>query len=48
MAAMERKKSPPVLELPSETCVQQILTDCFEYDSAQRPHAIDIVNALLH
>ena len=48
MAAMERKKSPPVLGLPSETCLQQILTDCFEYDSAQRPHAIDIVNALLH
>lgn len=28
MAAMERKKSPPVLGLPSETCLQQILTDC--------------------
>ena len=48
MAAMEREKSPHVLRLPFETSLQHILTDCFEYDSAQRPCVIHIVNALLH
>ena len=51
IAAMERKKSRRVLGLPSdmiEASLQHILAHCFEYDIAQRPRAIDIVNALLH
>ena len=49
IAAVERKKSARVLGLPSnmiEASLQYILAHCFEYDIAQRPRTIDIVNAL--
>lgn len=50
IALMKRKESPRVLGMLPNTIdasVQHILADCFQYDIAQRPRAIDIVNALL-
>lgn len=50
IALMKRKESPRVLGMLPNTIdasVQHILADCFQYDIAQRPHAIDIVNVLL-
>ena len=47
MVALFRRKKVPSFEFVAASCssgLQEILTDCFQYEPCQRPRVIDIVN----